>query len=95
MDERLVKIINPTAARESRKMALAARNDFRLHHKRIGLLDNSKPNADRFLGYVGDLLRKRFEGVEIIFKRKMSRTEADCTQELVQKCDAVITAFAD
>jgi hypothetical protein len=95
MNERLVEIIDPTAARECKNIALAARKDFRLHHKRIGLLDNSKPNADRFLGYVGELLRKQFDGVEIIFKRKMSRTEADCVQELIQKCDAVITAFAD
>jgi hypothetical protein len=66
-----------------------------LHHKRVGLLDNSKPNADRFLDIVGDLLRQRFDGIEIVFKRKMSRTEADCVQELAQKCDAVVTAFAD
>jgi hypothetical protein len=95
MNERLVEIIDPTAARENKRIALALRSNSRLHHKRIGLLDNSKPNADQFLDYVGDLLRRRFDGVEIIFKRKMSRTEADCVQELAQKCDVVVTAFAD
>ncbi len=93
MEERLIEIINPTAARECKKTGLALRKDS-LHHKRIGLLDNSKPNADRFLGYVGELLKKQY-GVEIIFKRKMSRTEADCVQDLIDKCDVVVTAFAD
>jgi hypothetical protein len=94
MDERLVEIIDPTAARECERISLAPRNSP-LHHKRIGLLDNSKPNADKFLGYVADLLRRRFDGIEIIFKRKMSRTEADCIRDLTERCDVVVTAFAD
>ena len=94
MEERLIEIIDPTAARECKKTALALRKDS-LHHKRIGLLDNSKPNADRFLGYVGELLQKRYDGIEIVFKQKMSRTEADCVQDLIDKCDVVVTAFAD
>ena len=94
MDERLVEIINPTSARVCGKTALAPRNAS-LHHKRVGLLDNSKPNADKFLGYVGELLRQRFDGIDIVFERKMSRTEADCIQDLTQQCDAVVNAFAD
>lgn len=94
MDERLVEIIDPTAARECKRISLAPRNSP-LPHKRIGLLDNSKPNADKFLDYVGDLLRQRFDGIEIIFRRKMSRTEADCVRDLTEKCDVVVTAFAD
>ena len=95
MDEKLIEIIDPTAARESKRTALAPRKHSSLHRKRIGLLDNSKPNADKFLNQVGDLLRRRFDGIEIIFKRKMSRTEADCVQELAERCDVVVTAFAD
>jgi len=95
MQERLIEIIDPTAARESNKTTLAHRTNAQLHHKRIGLLDNSKPNADRFLRYVGELLKNRYEGVEIVFKRKMSRTEADCVQNLIEACDVVVTAFAD
>jgi hypothetical protein len=95
MNEGLIEIIDPTGARETRRIAPAPRKHSPLHHKRIGLLDNSKPNADKFLEYVGDLLRRRFDGVEIIFKRKMSRTEADCLQELAQSCDVVVAAFAD
>ncbi len=95
MEERLIEIVDPTAQRESKRLRLAARKAAALQHKRIGLLDNSKPNADRFLGYVGDLLQKRYDGVKIIFKRKLSRTEADCAQDLIDACDVVVTAFAD
>jgi hypothetical protein len=95
MEERLIEIVDPTASRVSKRLRLAARKGAPLHHKRIGLLDNSKPNADRFLGYLGDLLQARYDGVKIIFKRKMSRTEADCAQDLIDACDVVITAFAD
>lgn len=95
MEERLMEIIDPTAAREFKKTRLSLRKHSRLHHQRVGLLDNSKPNADRFLGYVGELLQKRYDGIEIVFKRKMSRTEADCVQDLIDKCDVVVTAFAD
>lgn len=95
MEEKLIEIIDPTAAREYKRSALAPRKHSGLDHKRIGLLDNSKPNADKFLNYVGDFLGQRFDGIEIIFKRKMSRTEADCVRELAAKCDLVVTAFAD
>ena len=62
---------------------------------RIGLLDNNKPNADKFLDHVGALLKKRYDGVELVAKRKMTRIEADCLTELAERCDVVINAFAD
>ena len=95
MDERLVEIIDPTAARECRRTALAHRKHSQLHHQRIDLLDNRKPNTDKFLDYAGELSRQRCDGIEIVFKRKMSRTEADCVQSLIAAGDVVATAFAD
>jgi uncharacterized protein YydD (DUF2326 family) len=95
MDRELIKIVNPTAPRVSKQSKLAARKYRSLRHKRIGLLDNNKPNADKFLAQVGELLKQRYEGVEIIFRRKMTRTGADFLQELADSCDFVINAFAD
>ncbi len=95
MAEHLIEIVDPTAERECKRVMLATRKHRQLKHKRVGLLDNSKPNADKFLGYIGELLQARYEGLEIVFKRKMSRTEADCTKDLIDHCDVVITAFAD
>jgi len=95
MERELLKIVNPTAPRVSKRTQLAPRKYRSLRHKRIGLLDNNKPNADKFLGYVGELLKQHYAGVELISKRKMTRTETDGIQEFVDSCDVVINAFAD
>jgi hypothetical protein len=89
-----MEIIDPTAERDIRTGKTAARG-ANLTAKRIGLLDNSKPNADKFLEYVGELLKKQFPAIELLPRRKMTRTEADCLQELSDNCDLVVSAFAD
>ncbi len=94
MQENHIEVISPIALRQVKGRNLAPRGS-ELDGKTVGLLDNSKPNADKFLDYVADLLKKRYDGIEIIFRRKMTRTEADCLPELMEKCDAVVTAFAD
>jgi hypothetical protein len=95
MERELITVVNPTAARAVKQTELAHRKYRSLNHRRIGLLDNNKPNADKFLAYVGEFLKQRYDSVELIAKRKMSRTEADCLQELSDRCDLVINAFGD
>jgi hypothetical protein len=90
-----IAIINPTATRSVEQTKLAPRQLKSLRGRRVGLLDNNKPNADKFLGYVGELLNARYDGIELVAKRKMSRTEADCLPELRSDCEVVINAFAD
>jgi hypothetical protein len=89
-----IDIINPTADRETKAGKIASRHR-QLAGGKIGLLDNSKPNADKYLEYVGQLLQEKYSGIEIVSRRKMTRTEADCLPELKERCDYVITAFAD
>ena len=95
MNDEMIEILNPTGVRASKRIRLAPRKHDNLGGVRIGLLDNNKPNADKFLGHVGVLLKKRYDGVELISKRKMTRIEADCLTELAERCDVVINAFAD
>jgi hypothetical protein len=95
MEKELIKIVNPTAPRVSKRTKLAPRKYRSLRHKRVGLLDNNKPNADKFLAHVGDLLKQRYDGVELIPRRKMTRTGADFLKEFAGRCDVVINAFAD
>lgn len=95
MERELIEIVNPTAPRVSKQTKLAPRKYRSLRHKRVGLLDNNKPNADKFLAHVGELLKQRYEGIELIQRRKMTRTAADFIQELADRCDVVINAFAD
>lgn len=95
MSEEMIEIVSPVGQSASKKTRLARRNRGGLQGQRIGLLDNNKPNADKFLGFVGELLKIRDGSIELIPKRKMSRTEADCLPELIARCDIVINAFAD
>jgi len=95
MERELIRIINPTAPRISKRTRLAPRKYRSLRYKRIGLLDNNKPNADKFLAQVGELLKQRYEGIELIPRRKMTRTGADFLPAFAAECDVVINAFAD
>jgi len=95
MNNETVEILNPTGVRATKQIKLAARKHENLCGLHIGLLDNNKPNADKFLRYVGDLLIKRYEGVELVSRCKMTRIEADCLRELAERCDVVVNAFAD
>jgi hypothetical protein len=95
MNDDTIEIINPTGVRASKQIRLAPRTHESLRGTRIGLFDNNKPNADKFLDHVGALLKKRYDSVELVVKRKMTRIEADCLTELAEHCDVVINAFAD
>lgn len=95
MNEDMIEILNPTGERATKAITLATRKHEDLRGRRIGLLDNNKPNADKFLDHIGSLLKKRYDSVELVSKRKMTRIEADCLKELADQCDVVINAFAD
>jgi hypothetical protein len=95
MKQETIEIVNPTGVRATKLIKLAPRVHENLRGTRIGLLDNNKPNADKFLDHVGALLKKRYDGVQLVAKRKMTRIEADCLKELAERCDVVVNAFAD
>ena len=95
MSQQMIEIVSPVGQGASKKTGLAPRDHDTLQGLRIGLLDNNKPNADKFLEFVGELLKSRNEAIELIPKRKMSRTEAEFLPELIARCDVVINAFAD
>ena len=95
MSRTLIEIVNPVGVGASKQTGLARRKHDSLRGLRVGLLDNNKPNADKFLQFVGDLLKRRQGDIELVPLRKMSRTEADCLPELIGRCDVVINAFAD
>jgi len=95
MKQELITVVTPTAPRAVKHVRLGPRKHTSLSNRRIGLLDNNKPNADRFLEFPGELLRERYPNVALIPKRKMTRTGADGLSEFAENCDAVINAFGD
>jgi hypothetical protein len=91
----MIEIVNPSGIPRVGRSRLALRRFDNLAGKRIGLLDNNKPNADRFLEFVGAQLKERYADIELVTQRKMTRMEADVLPDLIQRCDVVINAFAD
>jgi hypothetical protein len=91
----MMEIVNPVGTPRRQQSKLARRQHESLRGRRIGLLDNNKPNADKFLQFIGEFLTARYPEIEIVAKRKMTRVESDGLAELAKSCDVVINAFAD
>jgi hypothetical protein len=67
-----------------------------LRGKRIGVLDNSKPNADALLGRVAELLVERAGAAEIVRWRKPgASTPAADHDALAAGADVFLTGSAD
>ena len=65
---------------------------------RLGVIDDSKRNADALLEELVELLRTRYEISEVKWHRKPSASRpADpaAIKELVENCDSVIIAIGD
>ncbi len=89
-----VVVLNPVGRSTVKSFELSARLKD-LHGKKIGFIDNMKPNAGCFLERVGELLRLRFNDIEIITVRKTITTNMPIAAELKGKVDAVVNAWGD
>jgi 2-phospho-L-lactate transferase/gluconeogenesis factor (CofD/UPF0052 family) len=71
----------------------------RLHdmtNKRLGLIDDSKENAQELLEELTAVLRQRFGITHVVYHRKPSASKPaapEVIQELAQTCDYVIVAI--
>jgi hypothetical protein len=91
----VIEIVSPIGIPRTQASHLAPRRYEKLNGLRIGLLDNNKPNADKFLGFIGELLQAHYAEIQLVGKRKMTRMESDGLTEFAQCCDVVINAIAD
>ena len=91
------KILDPTVEAIPDSTLLAARPPD-LNGKTVGLLSNSKRNADTLLDAVYSLLQDTYDfgGVVRLNKGDASRpAPKHIMDELLEKCDLVITATGD
>src|SRR3546814_5854416 len=66
--------------------------------KRLGLLDNSKTNAEKYLKMVGKILVDRYGVAEVKLFRKDALSKpapAEVLDELVANCDFAVTGIGD
>ena len=65
---------------------------------RLGLLDNSKANADHLLNLIVEGVKKEFEVGSVVYKRKPASSAPATEQildELAKEADLVVSAMAD
>ena len=65
---------------------------------RLGIIDDSKRNADVLLEELVEVLRTRYEIADVKWHRKPSASkpaDPEAIRELVESCDSVIVAVGD
>ena len=91
-------LLDPTSEGLKDSYDLAPRKFRSLDGVRLGLLGNSKLNADKILEAVGELISERY-AVETVFHRmkpSFSRPVADdMKKEMLGHCDVVIAGVGD
>ena len=94
---RTITVMDPRAEAVHVDASRAPRPDS-LHGKVIGLLDNSKANADNLLRLVADLLKERFEIKDVIFAAKPDSSRpapVETVESLARESDFAIVAVGD
>lgn len=91
-------ILSPEGSSTIKQHTVAPRRFKTLDGARIGLLGNSKLNADAVLLALGDLLKERYN-VESVFMRSKPTFSKPAPDELVQQmldnADVIVTGVGD
>ena len=90
-----IEILNPRGVFYFEENPIASRLSD-IDNRVVGLIDNSKDNANLFLETVLSLISKRNTvGGVLRIRKPAGSMPADFTEEFIQKCDYVINAFGD
>jgi hypothetical protein len=92
-----VRLLDPTARAADENHPLARRHTS-LRGKRVGILDNTKANADVLMRHIAALLSVQYGTVDLVYRRKVhaaiGATEA-VLEELAVSCDLVLLGSGD
>ena len=104
MADKTIFVLDPTAKANIPRQEMAPRLED-LEGKRIGFLNNGKPNADIFLVKIEELLSERYHFNGILRRRKIGGVDKggsagagapeEMIAEFVEKCDVVVNAIGD
>jgi hypothetical protein len=91
-----ITVLNPTSHSEAEPHRLALPLTS-LDGALIGVLDNSKVNADRMFRYVETILREQYGVREVLWRRKhnFSQPAPPTLLAELRACDAIITGVGD
>jgi len=97
MSEHSVTIVHPAAEDVARRLGLAPRLSS-LQGARLGIIDNSKHNADTFLHTLEAILTRDY-GIERVDRYRKASPSIPAPPEilsrLAQSCDALVHGVAD
>jgi len=91
-------IMSPEGTSHAKQHRLAPRRFTSLDGVRLGLLGNSKLNADAVLLAIGDLLKERFAIESVMMRRKPTFSKPapdEVVDELVENADVIVTGVGD
>ena len=93
----IVQLLDPTAKPRDDEKPLAPR-PAELRGKRVGILDNTKSNADILMRHMATMLCEQYGAADVVHRRKthaaIGATEA-LLDELAESCDLVILGSGD
>jgi hypothetical protein len=88
-------LLNPRGAYRREQNPIAPRPGS-LHHKVLGIVDNGKVNADRFLDHIEKRLCRTFHITEVATIRKSEVSmPASFSRNFFHTCDFVVNALGD
>ena len=92
-------VLSPEGKAQTSAAKIAAMPQFTdLRGKVVGLLDNSKPNADKLAERFAELLKERYGVASVITRRKLTAQQGAPKQyldELASQADFVICGLGD
>src|SRR3989442_4758210 len=91
-------ILSPMGTSHAKQRRLAPRTFTTLDGVRLGLLGNSKLNADAVLLAIGDLLKERYAIQSVFMRSKPSFSKPapnEVVDELVENADVIVTGVGD
>ncbi len=91
-------LLNPQGHGEERRHTLAPRRRTTLDGATVGLLTNTKLNAEPLLRALGELLQARYALTALLVRVKLSFSlpaPAALLEELATTCDVVIAGVGD
>src|SRR5260221_10062194 len=91
-------IVSPEGTSHAKQHRLAPRRFTTLDGVRLGLLGNSKLNADAVLAAIGDLLKEHYAIESVFVRSKPSFSKPapdDIVEELIKGSDVIVTGVGD
>ena len=92
-------VLSPEGKARSSGARVAALPRFtELNGKVVGLLDNSKPNADKLEERFAQLLRERLDVAKVVTRRKISAQQGapkEYLDELASQADFILSGLGD